>query len=181
LKKSPVHSTFRTGYIIQIVFTVLAIAGAVYYFLTAGPFYRFRIPLIIISILGGLLILYLLFYHNLNKMTVGAEGISIKHIISGKKRFIPFRDITEISADTFQIKNVNGPLTEPVPEVEIKTRNKGSVFILSNVYGNFYPLVRAVLDGYNRMQDEKIDKLAEAIIREYLKNTYHGKREQKTD
>jgi len=165
----------------QIILTVAGAIAGVVYFAYAGPFYRFRLPLAVLMGIIGIAVVYFFFFNNLRKIKIDSEGIEFRHIVTGKQDYVAFDDIEKIDMDAFQIENANGPLTEPVPEVEIKTFDAGSYFILSNVYANFYPMVKEILAGYNRATDKKIDAIARRIFDNYLKNIRYGQGKQKTD
>jgi len=162
------------------LFTLLAAAGASAYFLWAGPFHRYRYAAAAGMAITGLVIFYLLFYRNLMHISVNDEGVRFRHVFGRKTDFVSYDDILKIKMDMFQIENLNGPLTEPVPEIELQTARKGSYYIFSGVYANFYPLIKKILEGYNRSLDKRTDILAEKIFRQFLNQYTHGQRKQKT-
>jgi hypothetical protein len=175
VEQNKLHSEFRTGYVIQILITVVGFTAGSIYVLVSDMFGKYDVIISIFLIIFGTVSLYFLFLRYLIKISVDDKAIHFKHLMTRKETHIPFDKIRKIDIDTFQIENVNGPLTEAIPEINIVTDNNSTFFISPGIYGNFHQLVLTILQKYNSIQDERIEKLARQLVKLYL--TKYGKKQ----
>jgi len=161
---------FRTGYMIQIGITLAGFLAGALYFLFSDEFKHYGKYISIFLIIFGLLSVYYLFLQYLIKINVDDRGIHFKHIMKNRQTYIPYEQIKKIHLDTFQIENLNGPLTEAIPEVNIETSDNQNFIISSGIYANFHHLILKILENYNRLQDQRIEELAKKILTLHLKN-----------
>ena len=165
----PIRSRFRNEFFMQITALVLLVAGGVLYLLLSDIAYPFGWLLAIVIAVVGLVFLYVVFLKKMVQIDVDEKGVRFRNLLSGKEKTVAYEDLKKIDTGMFQIENMNGPLTEGVPEVFLYDKEGNEYYISPSLYANFYDLVRAILDGHNRMTDKKLDILARAIFEKITK------------
>gem|GEM_PF-3353355 len=172
-------SEFRSGFFTQsyILLAGTFIGSIVIYFLLhkkTGTFLTLLISLVMF--VAGLWTYKKLFLDFLTEFEVFPEGIKVKHILHKKSVFIPYDEIENIQFGTFQIENLNGPLTETIPEMTIRLKNNDELYISSNIYGNFFSLAKVIIQSYNEFHvNKKIDETARTIYKNITGNEYKSK------
>ncbi len=156
----------------QIIITALGFTAGAVYFLVSDTFKKSGMAVSIFLLIFGMLTLYYLFLQYLIEIRIDEQGIYFNNLMKNRQTYISFDEIKKIDMDAFQIENLNGPLTEAVPEVIIHTENKGNFLISPGIYANFHLLVFKLLQAYRREQDKKIDELARKIVQLHIKKRY---------
>jgi len=181
LKAERLHSEFRTGYFIQIFLTLAGFAGGALYILASDLFGGYRLAVALALLAAGLWIAYKLFVPSLVRVWVDEHGVGRRHLLGGKTEYFPFDRVEKITMDAFQIENLNGPLTEPVPEIYVWIDGRPRMYLASNVYANFMPLAVAIIRGVRRSRDRQLEETARKIISLYKKRLQNGRTKQKAD
>ncbi len=170
LNERILHSRFRKGYFIQIALTVMGFLAGAVYFLAAADFKKFSPYISIFILIFGAIILYFLFLQYLIKIEIDGNGIRLKHLMKKNPYHITYDDIEKIDLETFQIENLNGPLTEGIPEIYIILKSGEKLVFSPSVYDNYLELSLRVLREYQHLHEKKLEQTAREILKNYIQN-----------
>ncbi len=163
-KKILLRSKIRKGFYVQVITFGMIILGGSAYLGSARMFGIYGRFLALLLLVGGLWALYRLFWVYWVDILVDETGIRFKHRLGRRVKFLPFEAIKQLEAGHFQIENLNGPLTESVPQLTITDIRGKKYEIPANIYENFFELSLLIVKLYNLHNEAKIEQMAKEML-----------------
>ncbi len=161
-------SRFRKGFYAQsYIFLAGIVAGSVLIFILLHKKFPGVLTLAVTFLIfvAGLWAYKKLFFDFFIQVRIDPEKIIFRHVYKQKQDVLTYPQIKNINFDAFQIENLNGPLTESVPETVIESKNGTKYYLSSNIYENFTPLLISLLQHYNKYIDLQIEDKAKEIFK----------------
>jgi hypothetical protein len=174
VKNKVLHSVFRKGFLFQIGLTTAGFLGGALYFLFSSRFYKWGWLISIFLFIFGTIVIYKLFWNYLIRIKIDDRAVYFIHLMKNNPAYILFDEIEKIDLGSFQVENLNGPLTEPVPELEISGKGK-KLYLSSSVYANFMEMAFRIVKNYNTAVDRKVEMIAKYLIYKKLKENERQK------